>query len=144
MIRIALALAALFAFGCNSTEPESSSPIVAGTYQKIIIANDGKATVQIQFKSDGTYLGKNYVYLDDGSLNCLVSEGMGKYAVSGGTIKLTEVKGRRRTDCNNSLPTFEDKPDISGQIRNISRNSFEIYLEGDDETPAEWLRMTMI
>ncbi len=144
MLRIVLVLSAAVLFGCNSTDSGSDPAIPFGTYQEVVQLSDGAITLQLQFKSDGTYAGKNYVTLTNGSINCLISEGSGNYVVEGSYIKATAKKSRDRADCETAMPAWESEPDSKWEVRNITSKSIEIYLEADQDVPGQWIKLTKL
>jgi hypothetical protein len=145
MIRLLLALAITLLLGCNSTDSGSdASPLSRGTYQFKVIASDGEAIIQFVINDDGTYAGKTFLYMNDGSVNCAIGEGTGKWSISGNQFKMTERKARARDLCSDPFPEWLDRPSSSEEIRNITSTGFELYSKADDESPAEWVKFTKL
>ena len=144
MLRIILVAVVGILVGCNTTDSGDKQTIPTGTYQEIFQGADGVGTIQLQLKADGTYSGKNYVALDNGLVNCLLSEGSGNYVFVDHHIKATNKKTRDRLDCETAMSAWEDEPDSNWEVRNITNKSFEIYLEADENLPAEWIKMTKL
>jgi hypothetical protein len=138
MIKLALLLIPLLMVGCNSTD-SNSDPSLDGTYQNTEIALDGSVVMQWIFSGGNSYQAKIYVARNDGTMNCLIAEGMGKWTLAADALRLTEAKARSRQACADTLSDWVDRPSKSDPIRNINAQGFEMYLSADDNTPAQWI-----
>lgn len=143
MLRWTLLLSAILMVGCNSTDSKSD-PVLDGTYQYVLTAPNGKAIIQWIFSEGGSYQGKGYMYLNDGSVDCLINEGAGKWTIADNALKRTESKSRSREACADALPDWEERPSKSDPIRNITASEFELYMAADEDSPAAWLTFTKL
>ncbi len=142
MLRIILVLAALVCFGCESGSSTSANPttLSPGVYQArldFIGQNSGDYyTLESNFGSDGTYIGK--AFFSDGTRVCQIVDGTGRWKGGDGAYLISGASVKTRDNCTTDYDPAESIPDESTQIRKVTSDSFEEYFEMDGQ-PAQWL-----